>query len=101
MFCQGCPWDCGYCHNPDLRVPGRGALRWEDIMQRLRSRIGLLGGFDMDFLCRSTPDEVFRRCKAMIERTQARGGYALGSGNSIPYYVPAQNYDAMRRAAEE
>ena len=18
VFCQGCPWRCGYCHNPDL-----------------------------------------------------------------------------------
>jgi uroporphyrinogen decarboxylase len=37
----------------------------------------------------------------MIERTAARVGYALGSGNSIPDYVPAENFDAMRRAALE
>jgi pyruvate formate lyase activating enzyme len=23
VFCQGCPWRCGYCHNPHL-VPARG-----------------------------------------------------------------------------
>ncbi len=23
VFCQGCPWRCGYCHNPDL-IPPRG-----------------------------------------------------------------------------
>ena len=23
IFCQGCPWRCGYCHNPHL-IPARG-----------------------------------------------------------------------------
>ena len=23
VFCQGCPWRCGYCHNPHL-IPARG-----------------------------------------------------------------------------
>jgi uroporphyrinogen decarboxylase len=65
------------------------------------SRIGLLGGFDMDFLCNKGEDDVF---SAMLEqgrqyRATARG-YALGSGNSIPDYVPVQNYLAMVRAAQ-
>jgi hypothetical protein len=29
----------------------------------------------------------------------AEGGYALGSGNSIPEYVPFENYMAMIAAA--
>jgi len=33
-------------------------------------------------------------------RQQAQG-YALGSGNSIPDYVPAEGYLAMVRAAQE
>jgi uroporphyrinogen decarboxylase len=37
----------------------------------------------------------------MIERTAARGGYALGTGNSIPDYVPIENYLAMIRAVQE
>jgi uroporphyrinogen decarboxylase len=71
----------------------------EEAYEKYGSRIAILGGIDMDFLCRSTPQEVYRRSKAMVERTQARGGYALGSGNSIPDYVPAENFDAMRRAS--
>jgi uroporphyrinogen decarboxylase len=35
----------------------------------------------------------------MLEQTSAKGGYALGSGNSIPYYVPQENYLAMIAAA--
>ena len=36
---------------------------------------------------------------AMLERTAGRDGYLLGSGNSIPEYVPAENFLAMNRAA--
>lgn len=64
-------------------------------------RIAILGGIDMDYLVRSAPDEIYRRSKAMLERSQERGGYALGSGNSIPEYVPQENYLAMIRAATE
>ena len=37
----------------------------------------------------------------MLERTSGRGGYMLGSGNSIPEYVPSENYLAMLRAATD
>jgi pyruvate formate lyase activating enzyme len=45
VFLQGCPWNCLYCHNPDLiscRAPG--TLTWEDVVSFLRGRIGLLDG---------------------------------------------------------
>jgi len=63
-------------------------------------RIGLIGGFDMDFLCQKSPAEI---TDAVVEhgsryRATARG-YALGSGNSIPDYVPVQNYLAMIEGA--
>jgi uroporphyrinogen decarboxylase len=57
--------------------------------------IAILGGIDVDFLCRSTRDGIQQRCRAMLERASERGGYALGSGNSIPYYVPDESYLAM------
>jgi hypothetical protein len=31
--------------------------------------------------------------------TAATGGFALGSGNSIPDFIPDENYLAMLRAA--
>jgi pyruvate formate lyase activating enzyme len=45
VFCQGCPWRCGYCHNPDL-IPPRGEheIPWEDVIAFLRRRQGLLDG---------------------------------------------------------
>ncbi len=45
VFCQGCPWRCGYCHNPGL-IPPRGEheIPWEEVMAFLRRRQGLLDG---------------------------------------------------------
>ena len=64
-------------------------------------RIGLLGGFDMDFLCRKSPAEIEEEVARLgtTYRATARG-YALGSGNSIPDYVPVDNYLAMIRGAQ-
>ena len=67
----------------------------EDEYENYHDRIAILGGIDVDFLCRAAPEEIEERCHAMLNRTMARGGYALGSGNSIPDYVPAENYLAM------
>ena len=61
-------------------------------------RITILGGMDVDFLCRAEPEEIYRRSAAILEKTQCVG-YALGSGNSIPYYMPNENYYAMIAAA--
>ena len=43
VFCQGCPWRCGYCHNPHL-LPARGAapIAWSDVIGFLGRRVGLL-----------------------------------------------------------
>lgn len=75
---------------------------FDEWISRYGDRIGLLGGFDMDFLCSSTPDEVFERVYEDGRRfRQTARGYALGSGNSIPDYVPVENYLAMIEAAKK
>lgn len=71
----------------------------EKAYEQLNGKIAVFGGIDLDFICRKTPEEIFRRSKAMLERAENRGGYALGSGNSIPDYVPQENYFAMISAA--
>jgi len=71
----------------------------EDVYERLHNRLAIMGGIDIDFICRSTPEAVYTRSLAMLERASTRGGYALGSGNSIPYYIPDENYFAMIAAA--
>lgn len=45
VFCQGCVWDCAYCHNPHLRPPqAEQQMPWQDIFAFLQSRRGLLDG---------------------------------------------------------
>ncbi len=64
-------------------------------------RIGLLGGIDVDLLCVKPPDEVFASVVEQGTRYRANAkGYALGSGNSIPDYVPVEGYLAMIKAAK-
>ncbi len=73
----------------------------EDAYESLNGRIAVIGGIDVDYLARRTPEEIERRCRLMLERTWERGGYALGSGNSIASYIPDENYLAMLRVAHE
>nr|WP_320114746.1 anaerobic ribonucleoside-triphosphate reductase activating protein [uncultured Desulfuromonas sp.] len=45
VYCQGCPWQCHYCHNADL-IPDQGQeqLAWPLVVDFLRHRHGLLDG---------------------------------------------------------
>ncbi len=70
----------------------------EEAYRTYHKRIAIMGGIDLDFLCRKTPAEVFERSAAMLALA-AGGGYAHGSGNSIPDYVPDENYFALISAA--
>lgn len=83
-----------------------GKHSYEDLIQpvevayeEFHGRVAILGGIDVDFLCRATAEQVYSRCRDMIERSRDRGGYALGAGNSITSYLPPENYFAMAKAA--
>jgi uroporphyrinogen decarboxylase len=67
----------------------------EDFQSRWGSRIAVLGGVDINILSKGTEDEVRRRTRQLIETCGGRGRYAVGSGNSIPSYIPPANYLAM------
>lgn len=71
----------------------------EEAYEKWGRRIAILGGIDVDFICRNPPALVRVRSRKMLERASDRGGYALGSGNSIPEYVPQEGYLAMISAA--
>ena len=66
--------------------------------RRYGERISILGGIDVDFLCRSDPAAVRRRVRDTLEACAARDrgkGYCLGTGNTVANYVPLDNYLAM------
>ena len=59
------------------------------------SRVALMGNVDVDLLSRGTPDMVIAETKQLLHDIAPGGGYLLGSGNSVTYYVPLENYRAM------
>ncbi|MFC2124417.1 uroporphyrinogen decarboxylase family protein [Bacteroidota bacterium] len=84
----------------DMKFDGKHSF--EDIITPVEEaynlwgdRIALMGGIDMDFLARSTPEKIRERAEKLLELTKNKGGYALGSGNSIPDYIPWDNYFSM------
>lgn len=45
LYCQGCPWRCSYCHNPELLDATTPAeMDWPQVLAFLRKRQGLLDG---------------------------------------------------------
>ena len=67
----------------------------QDFQAKYGARIGVLGGVDINRLTCDTPDEIRRHTRFLLETCGGRGRYAIGSGNSIPSYIPVDNYLAM------
>ena len=63
------------------------------------SRIAILGGLDVDYLCKTDPETIKERVRNLIVLTRNKGSYAVGSGNSIPDYIPEAHYAAMLEAS--
>jgi uroporphyrinogen decarboxylase len=75
---------------------------FEDTIERVVSvkaqygdRIALLGGIDVDFLCRASEGQIRQRVHDTLEVCMPGGGYCLGAGNSVANYIPLDNYLAM------
>ena len=84
----------------DVRIDAKHSF--EDTIEDVREvkhtygrRIGLLGGIDVDFLCRSDERAIRARVRDTLDRCMPGGGYCLGTGNSVANYIPLDNYLAM------
>jgi uroporphyrinogen decarboxylase len=66
-----------------------------EVKQLYGDRIALLGGIDLDFLCRANEEQVRARVRRTLDACHAGGGYVLGTGNSVANYLPLNNYLAM------
>lgn len=58
-------------------------------------RIAILGGFDVDRLCRSDEHEIREHVDMLLRTCGASGGYALGTGNSVAKFIPMPHYLTM------
>lgn len=67
----------------------------EDFQDRYGRRVAVLGGIDVDFLCRADETQIRQRVRQTLAHCHTRGGYCLGTGNSVANYIPLDNYLAM------
>jgi uroporphyrinogen decarboxylase len=58
-------------------------------------KAAVLGGIDVDFLCRSDEDAIRKRVRDTIDVCQPGGGFAIGTGNTVANYIPLEKYLAM------
>ena len=70
----------------------------EEAWETYHDRIAIMGGIDVDFMIRNSVEDVYKRSREMLERTSSIGSYALGTGNSVPEYLPMEKYFAMLKA---
>jgi uroporphyrinogen decarboxylase len=69
-----------------------------EVYRRYGRRISILGGIDVDFLCRATGAEIRRRVRETLQACtgEDRGsGYCLGTGNTVANYMPLDGYLTM------
>ena len=62
--------------------------RWGD-------RLAIIGGVDVDLLCRGTEQQIRAKVRNVVQACQPGGGFCLGSGNTVANYVPVRNYLVM------
>ena len=70
-----------------------------EIKAKYGDRIAILGNIDLQYtLTKGTPQEVEDEVRTRIRDLGPGGGYCVSSGNSVPEYVPIDNYAAMLEA---
>lgn len=75
---------------------------FEQWIERYGDRIAVFGGIDLNDLCLLKPAEIRQKVyERGLQFRKLAKGFALGSGNSIPDYVPVDHYLAMIEGAQK
>lgn len=84
----------------DVKIDARHS--YEDTIERVESvkrkwghKVAVIGGIDVDFLCRSDEKAIRKRVRETLDVCMPGGGYCLGTGNSMCNYIPLDNYLVM------
>jgi uroporphyrinogen decarboxylase len=84
----------------DVKIDGKHSF--EDTIESIVDakdtygrHIALLGGIDVDFLCRADESAIRERVRNTIDACQPGGGFCLGTGNTVANYIPVENYLIM------
>jgi uroporphyrinogen decarboxylase len=84
----------------DIKIDAKHSF--EDTIEDVRElkgtlgqRTALLGGIDLDFLCRAGETDIRERVRNTLDVCQPGGAYCLGTGNSVTNYIPIDSYLAM------
>ena len=64
-------------------------------VERYGDRIGNFGGIDTDAVCRLSKPDMKEYVSEVVAKSKGHGGFAFGSGNSIPHYVPVEQFLTM------
>lgn len=63
-----------------------------EFKKKYGTRITPLGGLDVDFICRNSKEDIRKYTIKCIEDCFYDGHWALGTGNSLPDFMPVENY---------
>lgn len=77
------------------------ALDIRKVKQSYGDKLCLIGNIDVDILSRGTPQQIRDIIRGLIRDVGVGGGYCVGSGNTVPNYVPVENFRAMIEATIE
>jgi len=84
----------------DVKIDGKhsfqdNVLPVTEAKKRYGDRICILGGVDVDKLTTYSPEHLRQYVRGIIEECGENGRFAIGAGNSIPSYIPLENYLTM------
>ena len=71
----------------------------EGAWMRYHKEIAILGGIDVNYLIMEGEETINKRAMQLLELTAEEGSFALGTGNSVPDYLPNNKYFTMLKAA--
>lgn len=66
-----------------------------NVKRKYGDRLALIGGIDVDFLCRRSEEDIRQRVGETLDVCQSGGGYCMGTGNSVANYIPLDKYLTM------